>query len=194
MGKTQVENFYLGSLCSLAWEKSHPFEMLPLVSCEMMSEKQAQKFHTEDASFSRTGKCFWLVMPHGKFARTNQRHYADLGSDTSSDVILQGNQWRHHEMLAIFSQAIYSCEFEILALICLRCWCSKMLCIALLLTLILAHLFIWFWKINTNECMCYLKYTVYTEASIKLPFLMLHRVDYGKVLCSSAKELKQNSN
>ena len=58
MGKTQVENFYPGSICSLAREKSHPFEMLPLVSCEMMSEKQAQKFHTEDASFPRTGKCF----------------------------------------------------------------------------------------------------------------------------------------
>ena len=86
--------------------------MLPLFSCAMIPEKQAQKFHTDDASLPRTGKWFWLVMPHGKLPPTNQKHYADLGSDASSvwnfctcflDVILQGNQGRHHEMLVIFS-------------------------------------------------------------------------------------------
>ena len=43
---------------------------------------------------------------------TYQKHYPELGSDTSSvwnfcacfsDVILWGNQWWHHEMSAIFS-------------------------------------------------------------------------------------------
>ena len=86
--------------------------MLPLVPCAMIPEKGVQKFHTDDASLPRTGKCFWLVMLHRKFAPTNQKHYPDLGSDASSiwnfctcflDVISQGNQGRHREMLVIFS-------------------------------------------------------------------------------------------
>ena len=32
----------------------------------------------------RLGWCFWLVRPQGKFASTNQKHYSDLGRDTSS--------------------------------------------------------------------------------------------------------------
>ena len=153
MGKTQVENLSYKYISSLAWENSQHFKMFPLVSCKMMSEKRAQKFHTDDASLPRTGKCFWLVMPHGKFAPTNQKHYADLGSDASSvwnfctcflDLISQGNQGRHREMLVIFSGYML-CEFEILELICLRCWRSRMLCVELLLTLILVHLFIWLW-------------------------------------------------
>ena len=153
MGKTQVENFSYKYISSLAWENSQHFKMFPLVSCKMMSEKRAQKFHTDDTSLPRTGKCFWLVMLHGKFAPTNQKHYADLGSDASSvwsfctcflDLISQGNQGRHREMLVIFSGYML-CEFEILELICLRCWRSRMLCVELLLTLILAHLFIWLW-------------------------------------------------
>ena len=47
----------------------------------------------------------------GKSASANQKHYPDLGSDTTdtsmkflprlflTDVISQGNQWWHHEML-----------------------------------------------------------------------------------------------
>ena len=30
------------------------------------------------------GQCFWLVVLHGKFASTNQKHYPDLGSNASS--------------------------------------------------------------------------------------------------------------
>ena len=46
--------------------------------------------------------CFWLVVPRGKFDSTNQKHYPDLSSDSSSvwnlcarfsDVIWRGNQW-----------------------------------------------------------------------------------------------------
>ena len=36
-------------------------------------------------SLSRSGLCFRLVMLHGKFALTNQKHYPDLGNDTSSE-------------------------------------------------------------------------------------------------------------
>ena len=154
MEKTQVENFYLGSICSLAWANSRHFEMLPLVSCAMIPEKQAQKFHTDDASLRRTGKCFWLVMLHGKFAPTNQKHYPDLGSDASSiwnfctcflDVISQGNQGRHREVSSYFLRLYALWIWNLMAPICLRCWHSRMLCIPLLLTLIPAHLFIWLW-------------------------------------------------
>ena len=36
-------------------------------------------------SLSRSGLCFRLVMLHGKFALINQKHYPDLGNDTSSE-------------------------------------------------------------------------------------------------------------
>ena len=51
-------------------------------------------------------------MPCGKFASNHQKHYPDLGSDTSSvwnfcthfsDVISQGNHWGGHEMSSFFS-------------------------------------------------------------------------------------------
>ena len=40
----------------------------------MTSEKRAQKFHTDDVSLPRSGQCsfFWLILPRGKFASTNQ--------------------------------------------------------------------------------------------------------------------------
>ena len=49
---------------------------------EMTSEKQAQKFHTDDASFPWSGWCFWLV--GSLLHRSNQKHYPDLSSDASS--------------------------------------------------------------------------------------------------------------
>ena len=67
---------------------------------EMTSEEWAQKFHSDDASLPRSGWCFWLVVPRGKFALTYQKYYSDLGNDTSSvwnfcarssDVISRGN-------------------------------------------------------------------------------------------------------
>ena len=47
----------------------------------MMYEKQHQKFHTDDGSLSRSGTSAsdWL-----KISSSNQKHYSDLGSDTSS--------------------------------------------------------------------------------------------------------------
>ena len=35
-------------------------------------------------SLPSSGWCFWLVVPRGKSASTNQKHYPDLGSHTSS--------------------------------------------------------------------------------------------------------------
>ena len=56
---------------------------LPLVFSPNIAEKRVLKFHTDDASLPRSG-CFWLVVPHGKFDSTHQKHYPDLGSDASS--------------------------------------------------------------------------------------------------------------
>ena len=56
--------------------------MLPLVSREMMPEKQAQKFHTDDASLPRTGKCFWL---HG--------HAAWKICSNQSEALPRSGQW-----------------------------------------------------------------------------------------------------
>ena len=56
-------------------------------------------------------KYFSLAVPHGKFASTNQKHYSDLASDTSSawnfcayssDVFLRWNRWWRR---VLFSQA-----------------------------------------------------------------------------------------
>ena len=63
-------------------------------------------------SLPRSGKCFWLVMPRGKFVSTSQKHYPDLGNDMSSvwnfcarfsDVISWGSRWWRHKMSAVFS-------------------------------------------------------------------------------------------
>ena len=79
---------------------------------QMTSEKQVQKFHTDDVSLPRSGYCFWLVVPHGKFDWNNQKHYPDLSSDASSvwnfcacflKVIWWGNQLYSRQMSAVFS-------------------------------------------------------------------------------------------
>ena len=65
--------------------------------------------------------CFLLVVPHGKFDSANQKHYPDLGSDTSSvwnfctrfsDVIWQGNQYMVvlPNVSCFNSQATYSVQ------------------------------------------------------------------------------------
>ena len=75
--------------CSLlAWENNRHFATpAPLVSPRnevWSSDKRAQKFHTVDIPPLRYGQCFWLVVPRGKFAWTNQKNCPYLGSDTSS--------------------------------------------------------------------------------------------------------------
>ena len=85
----------------LAWENSPHLATLPLFARQMTSGKREQKFHTDEVSLPRSGWCFWLVVPGGKFDSANKRHYPNLCSDASSvwkfyarlsDVIWRGNQ------------------------------------------------------------------------------------------------------
>ena len=89
-------------------------------SREMTSEKRAQKFLTDDALLQRSGQCFGVIVPRGKFASANQKHYPDLGSDTSPirnfcasfpDIISQGNRWWRRDMSAVFS-GLSHCPFS----------------------------------------------------------------------------------
>ena len=75
------------------------------VSRQRMSQKRAQKFHTDDASLPRSMSNF----PHGM---TNQKYSPDLASDASSvwnfcacfsDIICWGNKWKRRQTLAVFS-------------------------------------------------------------------------------------------
>ena len=59
---------------------------------------------------------FWLVESNFLRGTANQKHYPDLGSDTSSirnfctrfsDVISRGNQWWRREMSAVFSGSFF---------------------------------------------------------------------------------------
>ena len=73
----------------------------------MTTEEWAQKFHDVSMIW------MWVVLLIGwKFASSNQKHYLELGSemssvwnfcDRSSDLIIEGNLWWHHEMSAVFS-------------------------------------------------------------------------------------------
>ena len=67
------------------------------VSVERGSFVKCVKLHTDDVSLPRTWQCFCLAVLWGS---TNQGHYPDLGSDTSSvwnfcacfpDAISRGN-------------------------------------------------------------------------------------------------------
>ena len=53
-------------------------------------------------SLPSSGWCFWLVLPRGKSASTNQKHHPDLGSYTSSE-------WnccaRSSDVISLFPQA-----------------------------------------------------------------------------------------
>ena len=60
------------------------FVIPPLVCLKIKSEKQAQKFDTDDASLRRSGWCFWWVGETFSFNRTNQKYHSDLKSDGSS--------------------------------------------------------------------------------------------------------------
>ena len=105
-------NLYLGqfllvSFCTYTYSvvchtqntHSPSLKKLPTFSHQMMSQEEKQKFYTDN------------IVPQGNFALANQKHYPDLGCDTtsvwnffanSSDVILWGNQWWHCKMSAVF--------------------------------------------------------------------------------------------
>ena len=60
---------------------SRRYHWLP---CEMTSEKQAQKFHTDDATLLSSIKCFWLVEENFPHCMTSQKHYPNQGRVASS--------------------------------------------------------------------------------------------------------------
>ena len=93
---------------TIAWENSQHLATQPQVSPPMMSEKRAQKFHTDDVSLhGSVGRCFWWVVPCGKFSSANQiwvvtRHQygiSALVSQTSFRVETSGGR---REMSAFF--------------------------------------------------------------------------------------------
>ena len=68
----------------------------------MMSEQRLRKFLAGDIPYPDMGSGSLLVEGNFPCDMTNRKHYADLGSDTSSvwnycshcsDVILRGIQW-----------------------------------------------------------------------------------------------------
>ena len=87
----------------VSWEKTNIVKKISLRKWPTFRDATFgvhAKFHTDDVSLPRSGWCFWLVVPRGKCVSTSQKHYPDLGSDTSSvwnfctrfwDVIL----WRN---------------------------------------------------------------------------------------------------
>ena len=88
--------------------------MTPLVS--LWNDIWEMSTEIPYTSLPRSGLCFWLVMLHGKFALTNQKHYPDLGSDTSSEYeisVLVSQMSFHRETSGsvtkswLFSQASY---------------------------------------------------------------------------------------
>ena len=92
--------------------KQWHFTMPPLVPPQNDVWETAQKFHTDDTSLLRSGKCVWLVKANFTRCTTNQKHYPDLGRNASSvwnfctrfsDVISRANQRWRREMLAVFS-------------------------------------------------------------------------------------------
>ena len=66
------------------WENRRHLVAPPTNSPRKTSEKRAHKFHTDDASLSRSGQYFWLVQANFTSGTTNQKYYPDLGSDASS--------------------------------------------------------------------------------------------------------------
>ena len=92
----------------VVWENSRHYATPP--PREMTSEKQAQKFHTVDASLPRSGSCFWLV--EGNFQpirsttvilKVTRHQHGIFALVCRSDVISWGNLWWHRETSSVFS-------------------------------------------------------------------------------------------
>ena len=78
--------------------------------CEMTPDEQEQKLPTYDGSLPRSGDCFWIVMPQGKFASTNEKHYLDRGGETSSAPNVHSHSShisRAFQQPAVISQELY---------------------------------------------------------------------------------------
>ena len=57
---------------------------LPDVTTGFPAWERTHKFHSDDVLLPRSGNCFWLVEENFTRGTTNQIHYPDLGSHTSS--------------------------------------------------------------------------------------------------------------
>ena len=84
---------------------------------EITSEERAEKFHTDDATLPITWLCIWLVQANFPHGTTNQKHYPDPGTDTSSvwnfyarssDVISRDETSDGVAKCWIFPQAIHT--------------------------------------------------------------------------------------
>ena len=71
----------------------------------MTPKERAQKFYTDDMFLPGSGQCFWLVMLHGKFASTNQKHYPDLGGNVSS-VLYRHSIWPAPNISGFIAQLV----------------------------------------------------------------------------------------
>ena len=94
----------------------------------MTPMERLQKFHTDETSIPRSGQCFWLVEPHFPSSKTNQKAISQIlvcyFRPWFSDVILRGNQWWHHKMLAVFSITLQNCRNgDFCVAKCWDCWC-----------------------------------------------------------------------
>ena len=80
---------------------------LGLITCTVTQSHNWVNSEAANVSLPKFGQCFWLVVPVGKFVSTNQKHYPDRGSDTSSvwnfcsrssDVIKELKQLRWRQL------------------------------------------------------------------------------------------------
>ena len=88
---------------------------LGLIICTVTQSHNWVNSEAANVSLPKFGQCFWLVVPLEKFASTNQKHYPDRGSDTSSvwnfcsrssDVIKELKQLRRRQLPKILNLMI----------------------------------------------------------------------------------------
>ena len=64
--------------------------------CEIRPGEWVQKFHSDDASFLRSGKCFWLVEVNFLCGIYKQKYKPDVGSSTYIGMQFMCSFLRHH--------------------------------------------------------------------------------------------------
>ena len=101
MNRAIIAVFLVFIVCSilpvsiLAW--GH-FEMPQLVSPrnDIWETSAEENPRTDDVSLPRSGLCFWLVVPRGKFDSTNQKHLPDLGTGRVISMEFLRSFFRRH--------------------------------------------------------------------------------------------------
>ena len=80
-------------------------------SYKMMSEeRQLHKFQANDVPLPRSGKRLWLVVPGGKIALTNQKHYPGYWHVISVEFIqlFLGRHFAAKPVVALKMEAVFS--------------------------------------------------------------------------------------